>query len=164
MFNNKFDEIFKKFLKERMKYINQNAKFNIYPCEKTEEALELVQRKKYNKIILISNVGSDKGGKKFVEKARDIIGNNVITLFLAYQSSHLNWIKDFKNAIFSNEPKFYEEYLQCFECGDNNGIKENLGALINKIENHYQVKFNFDDNYLEYPNFKTEGQYRDLRF
>ena len=101
VFNNEFDEIFKKFLKERLKYINQNAKYNIYPCETSEEALELVNRKKYNKIILISNVGNDFGGKKFVEKAREIIGNNVIVLFLAYKKSHLDWIKNFKNAIFS---------------------------------------------------------------
>ena len=58
VYNNEFDQVFKSFLKERMKYINQNAKFNIYPCETSEEALELVNRKKYNKIILISNIGS----------------------------------------------------------------------------------------------------------
>ena len=58
------------------------AKYNIYPCETSEEALELVNRKKYNKIILISNVGSDIGGKKFIDKAREIIGNDVIVYFL----------------------------------------------------------------------------------
>jgi hypothetical protein len=81
VFNNKYDTIFKSFLKERLKYINQNAKYNIYPCETSEEALGLVNRKKYNKIILISNVGTDFRGKKFIEKARKIIGNNVIVLF-----------------------------------------------------------------------------------
>ena len=63
IYNNEFDAIFKKFLKERKKYINQMAKYNIYPCETSEEALKLVERKKYNKIILISNVGTDLGGK-----------------------------------------------------------------------------------------------------
>ena len=71
----------------------------------------MVKRKKYNKIILISNVGSDLGGKAFIDEARKIIGNDVITLFLAYNISHLNWIKDYRNAIFSNDPKFYEKYL-----------------------------------------------------
>ena len=51
-----------------MKYIEQYAEFNIYPCETTNEALELIKRKKYNKIILISNVGTDLGEIKFVEK------------------------------------------------------------------------------------------------
>ena len=141
VYNNKFDEIFKKFLKERMKYIKQNARFNIYPCETTEEALKLVKRKKYNKIILLSNVGTDKGGKHFVDEARKIIGNDTIVLFLAYNIAHLKWIKNYKNAIFSNEPKFYEDYLECFNGGD---IKGNLENLIKKIEAHYDVKFNLN--------------------
>ena len=49
-------------MKERVKYIEQYAEYNIYPCQTSEEALELVNRKKYNKIILISNVGTDLGG------------------------------------------------------------------------------------------------------
>ena len=164
VFNNKFDEKFKKFLKERMKYINQNAKYNIYPCETTEEALKLVNRKKYNKIILISNVGTDLGGKKFIDKARQIIGNDVITLFLAYKESHLNWIKNYKNAIFSNEPKFYEEYLRSFEEYGEYNVKYKIKKLIGRIEKHYKVKFNFDDKFLDYPLFKEEGKYSELRF
>ena len=166
VYNNEFDQIFKSFLKERMKYINQNAKYNIYPCETSEEALELVKRKKYNKIILISNVGKDKGGKKFIEKARQIIGSDVIALFLAYNISHLDWIKNFKNSLFSNDPKFYEEYLQCFfeEGKSKYYIKYNLNGLIKKMEKHYGVKFNFDDAYLNYPNFKRFGKYSELNF
>ena len=165
VFNNKFDEIFKSFLKERLKYINQNAKYNIYPCETSEEALALVKRKKYNKIILLSNVGKNFGGKLFIDEARKIIGNNVITLFLAYKSSHLDWIKNYENALFSNDPKFYEEYLQCFD--DKFGeekIKENIQSLIKKLEAHYKVKFNFNNKYLYYPLFKKEGKYGDLNF
>ena len=162
VYNNKFDEKFKNFLKERLKFINQNGKYNIYPCETTEEALELVNRKKYNKIILISNVGKNLGGKQFVEKARKIIGNDVITLFLAYKISHLDWIKNFKNALFSNDPIFYEDYLQCFD--EKYIIKDKIGDLIKKMENHYDVKFNFDDKYLDYPNFKNDGKYNELSF
>ena len=158
VYNNKFDQIFKDFLKERMKYINQVAKYNIYPCETTEEAIELVKRKKYNKIILISNVGKNKAGKAFIEKAREIIGNDVIALFLAYKASHLDWIKNFKNALFSNEPKFYEEYLNSLES------EYSIKYLIEKMEKHYGVKFNFDDKYLYFPNFKENGKYGDMKF
>ena len=161
VYNNSFDEIFKKFLKERMKYIRQNARYNIYPCETTEEALKLVKRKKYNKIILLSNVGTDKGGKHFVDEARKIIGNSTIVLFLAYNKAHLKWIKNYKNAIFSNEPKFYEDYLDCFNGDD---IKGNLENLIIKIEAHYNVKFNFDDEFLNFPLYKESGQFSDLTF
>ena len=138
------------------------GKYNIYPCTTSEEALKLVERKKYNKIILISNVGNDLGGKKFITNARKIIGNDVIALFLAYNTSHLDWIKNYKNALFSNDPKFYEEYLECFE--DKDGLKENVKTLIGKMEKHYNVEFNFDDNFLNYPKFKEGGKYSDLKF
>ena len=48
---------FKAYIAERMKFIEQYAEFNIYPCETSEEALKLIKRKKYNKIILLSNIG-----------------------------------------------------------------------------------------------------------
>ena len=160
-----YDEIFKKFLKERLKYIEQFAEFNIYPCETSKEALELINRKKYNKIILISNVGTDLGGKKFIDEARKIIGNEVIALFLAYNKNHLKWIKDYKNALFSNDPNFYEEYLQCFSDNeDDKGKQSKILNLKEKIEKNYKIKFNFNDKYLYFPNFKNEGNYSDLIF
>ena len=163
VYNNEYDAIFKKFLSERMKYIEQYSEQNIYPCETSEEALDIIKRKKYNKIILLSNVGTDLGGKKFIDEARKIIGNDVLVLFLAYNTAHLDWIKNYKNALFSNEPSFYEEYLKCFsdEVLDKN--KEIL-KLREKIENHYNVKLNFDNEFLEFPNYKCDGKYSDLTF
>ena len=163
VYNNQFDDIFKKFLKERLNYIEQYAEYNIYPCETTNEALELIRRKKYNKIILISNVGTDLGGKKFVDEARKIIGNDVIALFLAYNIQHLNWIKNYKNALFSNEPNFYEEYLNCFN-DDFYGKKEKILELKQTIENHYKVQFTFDDKFLDYPKYKDSGSFDELIF
>ena len=163
VYNNEFDEIFKKFLKERLKYIEQYAEYNIYPCETSKEALELVKKKKYNKIILLSNVGTDLGGKKFVDEARKIIGNDVIALFLAYNKDHLNWIKNYKNALFSNDANFYEQYLRCFT-QDTWDTEQSLLETKENIENHFNVKFNFDDKFLYYPKFKNEGKYSELTF
>ena len=169
IYNNEFDDLFKKFLKERMEYVEQYAEKNIYPCETTIEALELVKRKKYNKIILISNIGSDLGGKEFIDEARKIIGNDVIVLFLAYNIDHLKWVKDYKNALFANDPRFYEEYLDCFSEHDHFGFFSYSNEILNKIlelkekiENHYNIKFNFDDNFLSFPNFRNFGLYGDL--
>ena len=167
VYNNEFDDKFKQFLKERLEYINQMAKFNTYPCETSEEALNLIKRKKYNKIILISNIGPDKGGKKFVEDARKIIGNDIIVLFSAYSIQHLTWVKDFKNALFSNEPKFYEEYLDCFYGKNISETKKALMNLKTKIENHYdKIKFKFDNNYLLYSLAESQEikKYSDLKF
>ena len=154
-----------------MEYIQELIKFNVYPCETSEEALELVERKKYNKIILISNSGTDLSGRQFVIDARKIIGNDVIALFLCYNIEHLKWIKNFKNAIFSNEPEFYEEYLQSFVTSSEIDYKSKekviisqLKGLINKIQKKYKVNFNFDNNFLKYPLFKNDGHFSDLTF
>ena len=163
VYNNKFDEIFKNFLKERLKYIEQYAEFNIYPCITSKEALELIKRKKYNKIILISNIGTDLGGKKFIDEARKIIGNEVLVLFLAYNIDHLKWVKDYKNALFSNEPNFYEEYLKCFS-DEYRNRKSKILDLKEEIEKKYNIKFKFDDKFLYFPNYKKEGNYSDLIF
>jgi len=163
VYKDEYDEKFKAFLKIRLEYISQYAKFNIYPCQTTKEALELVRKKKYNKIILMSNVGTDLGGKAFVDEARKIIGNDVITLFLAFLEKHLKWITNYNNSLFSNIEEFHEQYLDCFT-GDINSTKQNILALKHSIEDYYKVKFKFDDKFLDFPNFKEEGEFDDLSF
>ena len=166
VYNNEFDSVFKQFLKERMEYINKMAKFNVYACETSEEALILIKRKKYNKIILISNIGSDKAGKTFIENARKIIGSDVVVLFNAYSIYHLDWVKDFPNAFFSNEPKFYEDYLDCFYGKNEKECKSSLLKLKKNIEEYYNVAFKFDDKFLYYPHFEDKNikQFLDLTF
>jgi hypothetical protein len=163
VYNDKYDKVFKDFLKKRLEYISQYAKFNIYPCETTQEALKLVRKKKFNKIILMSNVGTDFGGRTFVNEARKIIGNDVITLFLAYMDEHLKWITKYKNALFSNIDEFHEQYLECFT-DDSKTTKQNILTLKKSIEDHYKVQFNFDDNFLKFPYFKEDGEFKDLNF
>ena len=65
----------------------------LYQFETSTRALKCVNRKKYNKIIIISNVGPDLRGKAFVDEARKIIGNDVIVLFLAYKFNILIGLK-----------------------------------------------------------------------
>ena len=134
------------------------------PCKTSDKAIELVRRKKYNKIILISNVGDDYGGREFVSEARKIIGKKVIALFLAYKISHLNLIKVFQNAIFCNESIYYEKYIECFNDPNTNNVKRNIEALIKLIENHYNVRFNFNNKYLDFPYYKESGYYSELTF
>ena len=171
IYHNEFDEIFKKFLKKRIEYIQEQVKFNVYPCETSEEALNLIKIKKYSKIILISNVGNDLSGKQFIIDARKIIGNDVIALFLCYNEKHLDWIKNFKNSLFSNDANFYEEYLECFVTASEleinkkkDIIKGKIAELIKKMQKQYGVKFQFYNDFLDYPNFKIGGRFSDLTF
>ena len=160
--NDEFNSLKKNYLKERIRYIKQNSKYNLYPCKTSEEALKLLERKKYNKIILLSNIGSNLEGKIFVDNARKILGNHIIVLFISYNTDNLKWIQNYKNALFSNDPNFIEEYLKSFE--DTHNIEDKIKSLIKKCENYYKVKFNFDNNFLYYPYFKNEGHYSDLTF
>jgi hypothetical protein len=161
IYNNEFDSIFKKFLAERIKYIRQNSKFNIYPCITSKEAIDLIKKKKYNKIILMSNAGKKLIGRDFIDDARKIICNDVIALFVAYKEEHLKWIKNYKNGIFCNELDLFQEYIDCFnESNPENKILD----FIKKSENHYKVKFNINNNFLQFPLYKDKGAYSDLTF
>ena len=60
------------------KYAAFNLKTKIYYFSQSNAALNFIKRKKYNKIILISNGGND--GIGFINNARKIIGNNTISL------------------------------------------------------------------------------------
>ena len=46
-------------------------------------------------------IGTEKKKKKFIDEARKIIGNDVITLFIAYNIGDLDWIKNYSNVLFS---------------------------------------------------------------
>ena len=159
--NDELNTFKKNFLKERMRFIKQNSKYNVYPFITSEEALKLIERKKYNKIILLSNIGSNLEGKIFVDNARKILGNDVIVLFISFNTDNLKWIQKYKNALFSNDPNFIEEYLKSFEDGN---TEAKIYSLIKKCENNYNVKFNFENNFLYYPYFKNEGRYSELTF
>ena len=84
---------------------------------------------------------------------------------MAYNIKHLGWIKNYQNALFSNEPNFYETYLECFSDKHNDAHKKDeLIQLKSDMEEHYKVNFNFNGQFLYYPNFKGEGKYGDLSF
>ena len=70
----------------------------------------------------------------------------------------MNWISQYKNALYSNNNKFCEEYLDSFDDIDK------MKGLITKLEKNYTVKFNFDDNFLTFPLYKNKGYYSELSF
>ena len=39
-----------------------------------------------------------------------------------------------------------------------------MKELISKLERHFNVKFNFDNKFLNFPLYKEEGKYSDLTF
>ena len=153
------ENYFTKYLAERKLFLNKYAKMNVYFESNTESALRLISRKKYNKIILISNIGLDLAGKKFVEIARKILGFDVFVLFFSGNNMHFNWLKNFKNALYTDNSNFYEKYVMNY---NENGLKE----LKKEVEKTYDIKFpEFTDNFLNFPKFiKGEKKYRETNF
>ena len=154
----------KKILSKQLTNVEQYVNYNVYPCDSTEEALKLVKRKKFNKIILISNIGNYNEGKIYLDKARKLIGNDVIALFFVYDiKKHLEWITSYKNAFITNESNFLERYVKCFNGVSNEDIIQGIMDLKNDWEKKYNIKLNFSGDFLNFPNYKESGNYSDLK-
>ena len=149
--------MFYEFLEEQKLFIYEYAKMNAYFESSIEKALELIQRKKYNKIILISNIGLDLSGKRFVEIARKILGFNVMVLFYSKNKSHLSWLQNFPNALFTDNSNFYQEYILNYN-------EKGLLNLKKKIETYYNIKLIFDNNFLKFPKFINSEEFDNIIF
>ena len=128
---------------------------NIYEVGEFEDALDIIKRKKYNKVIIISNVGIVDKTKQFIEDIRKILKFDVVILFFTASRNHLNWIKDIPNALFTMDDDYFKEYILHFnETGLNN--------LKVKIEEKYGEKLDKFNADLSYPLFKeaeSNGDY-----
>ena len=149
--------VFSEYLKNLKNITHEFSQFNSYFVDSTEKALDIIKRKKFNKIILISSIGRDLSGKRFVEIARKILGFEVVVLFFSANKSHLSWIQNFPNALFTNELGFYKDYIMNYN-------EKGLLALKKKTEEKYKVKLKFTDKYFEFPKFINEKDYKDLIF
>ena len=166
LYKNQIENTFKKNLANLFNIINQKSKINIYTYQNSEDALKLVNLKKYNKIILISNIGTDLGGKIFVNNARNIIRNKVIALFNAYNINDLTWVQKYENALFCNNNDLFVEYFDCFYENNINATKEVILNFKGRLESSYKVKFNFNNYFLFYPYAESPNikEFKDLIF
>jgi len=145
------------YLEERKMFIYKESKMNAYFVSTIEKGLEIIQRKRYNKIILISNIGKDLSGKKFVEAARKILGFDAMVLFFSNNNSHLSWLQKFPNALYTSSSNFYEKYVTNYN-------KDGLNKLKKEVESKYKIKLNFTNDFLSFPNFAGSKEYKDLLF
>ena len=157
------DDNYQKELLERKNYAKQMTNFNLYFEDKIENALILIWKKKYNKIILISSCGDNCSGRNFIDRVREMLNFNIMVLFYDNSVENLNWIKNYPNSLFANTEQFFRDYI----CNFN---QEGLLKLKNDIESYIHSHFSqFSDfkytdfqQHLIYPLYKSEGQYSDL--
>ena len=146
--------------------IKEMTGYNLYTESDTQSALKLVWRKKYNRIILITNVGANLEGKKFVDKVRKILKFNVMVLFFTNNISHLDWIKDYPNSLFCMDDYTIKNYVFNFnENGFNeirNTVKEFFGVELQEPKNvfDYPLYEQFKDNYHLYSEIDC-SEYKD---
>lgn len=149
--------VLKNNLQAQKLFIYRLAKMNAYFETSTEKALELVKKKKFNKIILLSSIGKDLSGKKFVEIARKILGSDIIALFFSNNLNHLTWLRHFPNALFTNNDNFFREFILNYNY-------QGLLLLKQKIENYYKIQLTFNNDFLRYPFFINEKGYDEIIF
>ena len=153
----KGDNDYSDYLKERKLFIYEIAKMNAYFESSLEKALEIIKRKKSNKIILISNIGLDKAGKKFVEVARKILGFNVMVLFFSANPDHFSWLQEFPNALYTSNEDFYQKYILNYN-------EKGLLDLKKEVEECYDINLKFEDNFLKFPKFVNFAEYNEIKF
>ena len=146
------------YLFERKLFCTEKANMNIYFESSTEEALKFLLRRKYNKVILITSVGLDLSGKKFIEIARKILNFDVMVLFFSANEKHLKWIQKFPNCLYTDTAEIYEDYIMNF---NEKGLKE----LKKVVEKEYNITLmDFSEDFLSYPNYKNEADFSSLNF
>ena len=158
-----FNEI-QEFHRKIKKYISRELNTKIYYVPDDSKAIKLIERKKYNKIIIITN--GNNNGYNFILKARNIIGSNAIAAVSAYDvRKHIKWVKNLSNVLILNGMEFHEKFFKCIKHND----KFQFLQLKKEIIDYYNYieDFNLIENTKDlfaFPNFKNDGYFRDLTF
>ena len=160
---------FKKMLEynnEIKNYAFFNLKTKIYYFDESNKALDFIKRKKYNKIILITNGGNN--GDDFINNARKIIGNNTIAIVTCFVAkNHLKMVENLDNVLLNSS------YCDCMKeflrkvCNENLNDMKNLQKNIEKKYQELDNSFHFkeiNDSAFYFPNFKEEGKFEELDF
>ena len=146
-------------------FTSRDISAKIYRMLNDEDALSLLKRKKYNKIIIITNGYNE--GQNFILKARDIIGANTIAAVSCFDvGKHIEWVKKMENVLLLNGQEFHEKFFDCAKRNDVYLYEE----LRNEIIQYYQEQipgFNLNEptgNLFNFPNFKENGSFCELIF
>ena len=129
---------------------NEKLNMKLYCRCSIEKSLKFLLRNKYDKIILITNIGLDLSGKRYIEIARKILGFDIIVLFFASNPNHLKWIQKFPNCLYAEKPDILKEYLENYNI-------EGLKKLKKKVEKKYKISLkDFSNDFISYPNYEKE--------
>ena len=153
------------FHRKIKKFIRRELNSKVYFINSNKEALELIERKKYNKVIIITN-GSN-NGEGFINQARSILHSKAIAAVTVYSvSAHIHWVKNMENVLILNGLDFHEKFFNCIKMNDKDLYNQLRGDIINYYSsdiNEFDLKEATDDLF-NFPNFKNSGGFEDLNF
>ena len=141
--------MWKEPLRKNKEILRNMTGYNLYTESNSKEALKLVRRKRYNKIIIITNVGSNLEGKKYVDKVRKILKFNVVALFFTNDCRHLDWIKDYPNGLFCMDDYTIKKFIINFN-EDGSGYND----IKNDVRDFFGVELQEPKNAFDYPLFE----------
>ena len=158
-----FKEI-QSFHRELKSFITRNLNSKIYYVENDDEAMKLLDRKKYNKIIIITNGNND--GEQFIHDSRNIIGAEALAAVSAYDvTKHIQWVKNLNNVLILNGIDFHKKFFRCIINNDTNLFRQLKNEIIQYYNDipGFQLKENIN-KLFHFPNFKKNGEFGELSF
>lgn len=138
---------------EYLKQLSKRMEVNVYSTKHLEEAVQIVGKKKYAALKLITNGGTDLSGKKLIEQARSIIGSNFICLVFARSQSHLDWVCEMENVLFTASAEMFRKFasLQMKQ-------KEVL-SFVEELQEEYDHRFKInEEELLNFPNVPLNSE------
>ena len=133
-----------------MKELQEKREVNVYFSKSVDEALEIIKRKKKNKIKLITNGGYNLTGKKLIEEARKIIDSNFVCFVFASCIDHIEWVSRMENVLFASSASHFRDFAE-MELD-----KKKIIEFAHVLEESYQYKININED--ELLNFPTNLQ------
>ena len=86
-----------------LKEMNKTMEVNLYSKDNADDALDIIRKKKYAAVKLITNEGPNLSGRDLIIKAREAVGSNFVCLVFAQSEKHLEWISKMENVLFTND-------------------------------------------------------------
>ena len=80
-----------------------------------------------------------------------------MVLFFSNNQDHFKWLQNFPNVLYTDIIDFYQKYIKNYN-------KQGLINLKKEIEQTYNIKLTFTNDFLDFPKFVNSKEYKDLKF
>ena len=111
--------------KQSMKKISKETEVNVYHKDNVEDAVALIEKKKYAALKLITNAS---GAENLIKQARKIIGSNFVCLVFDDkndQNNNMKWVSEMENVLLTRDSEDLQEFAK---------LEMNLLKLLDFVE------------------------------